>query len=132
VLDLPNEIDDKLRETLITLDNETLEELAMKSKKNILIFLNKFKENNINNEKDIQNTTTDNNKSEKQIQNTILDKKALEQQEQLQEIQKIKSILTPEILQNFPKLQNTLDNGTITEIITSLQDNLPNLVKDLG
>ena len=106
VLDLPDEIDDTLRETLMTFDNQTLKELVKKTSEEIFMFIDSIDNQH---EEQKQDIIIDKTLFERQIQNTVIEKKTLEQQKQLQKIQKIKSILTPEILQKYSELKEKLD-----------------------
>lgn len=71
------------------------------------------------------------NQNKKQI-NKEVNNQNIETQKQSEEIQKIKSILTAEILQNFSEVKEALESNNTDEIINSLQNNLPKLVKALG
>ncbi|MCT7487225.1 hypothetical protein N5T98_11885 [Aliarcobacter cryaerophilus] len=107
VLDLSNNQEEAFRESLTKQDNKTLEELGKKSKKEILLFLtqqnqenNKLKTERIeqklsqidskSNEKDAQN------KQENHRENQKLNQKETKLN---QDIQKIKSVFTPQILE---------------------------------
>lgn len=82
VLDLSNNQEEVFREFLTKQDNKTLEELSKKSKKEIIIFLNT-------------------------IQNKELNQKETKLN---QDIQKIKSVLTPQILEQNPNLAKEFNN----------------------
>ena len=113
VLDLPDEIDDTLRETLMTFDNNILEKLSTKSKNDIQTFLVNKNYENTNSLKQKQNIEQQEQLKKKDIIiSSINDNEKtqnIEQQKQLQEIQKIKSILTPEILQKHSDLKEALN-----------------------
>lgn len=107
-------------------DNKTLEELVKKSKKDIIIFLNQRKdeENNLDSQK----------------LNIKYREKNIETQKLNQDIQKIKSVFTPQILEQnsdiadeFKKLDTEKDNekkDKILEKILALLKN-PKILKSI-
>ncbi len=131
VLDLSNNQEEAFRESLTKQDNKTLEELGKKSKKEILLFLtqqnqenNKLKTERIeqkssqidskSNEKDAQN------KQENHRENQKLNQKETKLN---QDIQKIKSVFTPQILeQNSDIAWNFALIGEIDKKISNEKD----------
>ena len=85
VLDFPDNIEESFRKILLKQDNKTLEELALKSKDEILTFISKEK-NNVTHNKELQSIKIESEKTQKE---TKLN----------QDIQKIKSVFTPQILE---------------------------------
>lgn len=91
VLTLPNNWEESFRRILTKQDNKTLEELATKSKREILIFLNRKQD------------------EEKNLKTQELNK---ETQKNEQKLLKIKSVFTPKILEKNPDIAekfNSLD-----------------------
>ena len=116
-LDLPDSRDDMIRKQLLKQDDKVLEDLSNKSKKDIIIFLAQQKDE----EKKIEIQ-----KQNQQIE--IKDKQTLKNE---QDIQKIKSVLTPQILEQNPKLAKEFNNldkewsnkqETLNNILTLLKD----------
>lgn len=124
VLDLPNNQEEALREILTKQDNKTLEELSKKSKKDIQTFLKQQKNKEI--ELDSKNLNLESQKNEQKLskiddlrnaqdeatnRNELLNKQNETKQNQEnqklnqkenklnQDIQKIKSVFTPQILE---------------------------------
>ncbi|MGJ0372698.1 hypothetical protein NG764_08905 [Aliarcobacter cryaerophilus] len=124
VLDLPNNQEEAFRESLTKQDNKTLEELSKKSKKDIIIFLTEQNKQKI--EVNSKNLNLENQKNEQKLskiddlrnaqdeatnKNELLNKQNETKQNQEnqklnqketklnQDIQKIKSVFTPQILE---------------------------------
>lgn len=156
VLDLPNNQEENFRESLTKQDNKTLEELSKKSKKDIIIFLteqnqenNKLKTERIEqklsqidlkfNEKDTQITL---NKNIQNQENQKLNQKEIKLN---QDIQKIKSVFTAQILEqnsdiawNFSligeidkKISNETDDTKKVELINEKDNALKEILKAL-
>jgi hypothetical protein len=89
VLDLPNNQEEAFRESLTKQDDITLENLAKKSKKEILLFLTQSKS------------------KEYKIITDSKDQQTLKNE---QDIQKIKSVFTPQILERNPNLAKEFNN----------------------
>lgn len=107
VLDLPNNQEEAFREILTKQDNKTLEELSKKSKNDIILSLTQL------------------NKKENQQ----------EKQKLNQDIQKIKSVFTPQILEQNSTLSNLfqeLDNESVNEKDNALKEILKALKNDNG
>lgn len=123
ILDLPDEQDDILRKALIKQDNETLEELARKSKNEILTFCFERQKEETSIEKE---NVLKVKKEESKKQN-------IENKEINQYNEKLKSIFTNEVLANVPeiaklfkeweKLENSdvLKEGKVQEILDLLK-----------
>lgn len=104
VLDFPDNIEESFRKILLKQDNKKLEELALKSKDEILIFL---KNNN--------NQTKININAEKNKESYLIEQK----------LSKIKSVFTPQILEQNPNIAdklNSLDWKTIEEKNEALKE----------
>lgn len=118
VLDFPDNIEESYRKILLKQDNKTLEEMAKKSKNEILTF--------IVNE---QNKVTNNIKN----QDAKIDIEKNQKETKLnQDIQKIKSVFTPQILEQNPNIAdklNSLDWKTIEEKNEALKEIL-NILKN--
>lgn len=111
VLDFPDNIEESFRKILLKQDNKTLEELALKPKDEILTFISKEKNNIVDSGK-----------------NEIIKIKSEETQKETklnQDIQKIKSVFTPQILEENPNIAdklNALDWKTIEEKNEALKE----------
>lgn len=117
ILDLPDSQDDMIRKELLKQDDKCLEDLANKSKKDIQNFLLSQKKNEIAKEKILthkeENETTQIKIEQNQKIDLINETKNLKEQQTLkneQDIQKIKSILTPQILEQNPNLAKEFNN----------------------
>ncbi len=114
VLDFPDNIEESFRKILLKQDNKILEELAKKEKDEILTFISKEKNKVVNNLEN-QNIKTVNEETQKQNQEINLknETKNLKDQQTLkneQDIQKIKSVFTPQILEQNPNLAKEFNN----------------------
>ncbi len=114
VLDFPDNIEESFRKILLKQDNKILEELAKKEKDEILTFISKEKNKVVNNLEN-QNIKTVNEETQKQNQEINLknETKNLKDQQTLkneQEIQKIKSVFTPQILEQNPNIADKLNS----------------------
>ena len=121
VLDLPNNQEEAFRKSLTKQDNKTLEELAKKSKKDIIIFLTI--ENNQKIELDSKNLNIENQKNEEKLSkiDSKSDEKEIKQNQDIQknnqkeiklnqDIQKIKSVFTPQILEKNSEIATEFKN----------------------
>ncbi|MDX9902408.1 MAG: hypothetical protein RBT22_13050 [Aliarcobacter sp.] len=107
ILDLPDSQDNIIRKVLLNQDDKVLDDVSKKSKQDIMIFLKeqKNKENELNNQKNEQKLSQIDSKSnEKDAQNkqeNHRENQKLNQKENKlnQDIQKIKSVFTPQILE---------------------------------
>lgn len=121
VLDLSNNQEEAFRESLTKQDNKTLEELAKKSKKDIIIFLTI--ENNQKIELDSKNLNIENQKNEEKLSkiDSKSDEKEIKQNQDIQknkekeiklnqDIQKIKSVFTPQILEKNSEIATEFKN----------------------
>ena len=114
VLDFPDNIEESFRKILLKQDNKILEELAKKEKDEILTFISKEKNKVVNNLEN-QNIKTVNEETQKQNQEINLknETKNLKDQQTLkneQDIQKIKSVFTPQILEQNPNIAYKLNS----------------------
>lgn len=114
VLDFPDNIEESFRKILLKQDNKILEELAKKEKDEILTFISKEKNKVVNNLEN-QNIKTVNEETQKQNQEINLknETKNLKDQQTLkneQDIQKIKSVFTPQILEKNPNIADKLNS----------------------
>ena len=136
VLDLPNNQEENFRESLTKQDNKTLEELGKKSKKEILLFLTQQnQENNKSKTERIEQKLSqiDSKANEKDTQNHQ------ENQKQNQDIQKIKSVFTPQILEQnstlsdeFKKLDNEKERqGALNKILDLLKSDNGKILKSI-
>jgi actin-related protein len=136
VLDLPNNQEEAFRESLTKQDNKTLEELSKKSKKEILLFLTQQnQENNKSKTERIEQKLSqiDSKANEKDTQNHQ------ENQKQNQDIQKIKSVFTPQILEQnstlsdeFKKLDNEKERqGALNKILDLLKSDNGKILKSI-
>ena len=136
VLDLPNNQEENFRESLTKQDNKTLEELSKKSKKEILLFLTQQnQENNKSKTERIEQKLSqiDSKANEKDTQNHQ------ENQKQNQDIQKIKSVFTPQILEQnstlsdeFKKLDNEKERqGALNKILDLLKSDNGKILKSI-
>ena len=99
VLDFPDNQEEAFRVILEKQEPKTLQELATKSKKEILTFLV------LENKKEVTKTVTEEN-----IKWNIIDsKKALENQKIQTKLSKIKAVFTPTILENNPDIAEKLE-----------------------
>lgn len=117
ILDLPDSQDDMIRKELLKQDDKCLEDLANKSKKDIQNFLLSQKKNEIAKEKILthkeENETTQIKIEQNQKIDLINETKNLKEQQTLkneQDIQKIKSVFTPQILEQNPNLAKEFNN----------------------
>lgn len=94
VLDFPDNQEEAFRKILIKQDNTTLEELASKSKQEILTFIIQAKEN--------QATKIETEESQKQSQEQ--EKQNIKNERIEQKLSKIKSVFTPKILEKNPDI----------------------------
>lgn len=94
VLDLPDEQDNPIRQMLLKQDDNTLEELAKKSKQEIQIFLMQAKE--------VETVNTEKKESEKQINNQ--QEKALEDRKNDQKFNRLKQAFSQSILDKNPDI----------------------------
>ena len=90
VLDFPDNQEEAFRKILLRQDDTTLEELALKSKKEILIFLNRNQD---------EDKVLEVQKQEKNNQD-----KSIEDKKNEQKLSKIKSVFTPKILEKNPDI----------------------------
>lgn len=114
-LDLPDSEDSIIRKQLLKLDDKALEELSMKSEKEI--FNSLFQEN--------EKETTQLKIEEAKKQNQRIDSKDKQTLKNEQDIQKIKSVFTPQILEKNPNIAdklNSLDWKTIEEKNEALKE----------
>jgi len=136
VLDLSNNQEEAFRESLTKQDNKTLEELSKKSKKEILLFLTQQnQENNKSKTERIEQKLSqiDSKANEKDTQNHQ------ENQKQNQDIQKIKSVFTPQILEQnstlsdeFKKLDNEKERqGALNKILDLLKSDNGKILKSI-
>ena len=126
VLDFPDNIEESYRKILLKQDNKTLEEMAKKSKNEILTF--------IVNE---QNKVTNNIKN----QDAKIDIEKNQKETKLnQDIKKIKSVFTPQILEQNSTLSNLfqkLDNNetdkqkTLESILNLLKSDNGKILKSI-
>lgn len=111
VLDFPDNIEESYRKILLKQDNKTLEEMAKKSKNEILTFIVN-EQNKVTNNIKNQDAKIDTEKNQKE---TKLN----------QDIQKIKTVFTPQILEQNPNIAdklNSLDWKSIEEKNEALQE----------
>ena len=102
VLDFPDNQEEAFRKILLKQDDTTLEELAQKSKQEILTFIIQAKEN--------QTTKIEAEEAQKQEKNN--QDKSIEDKKNEQKLSKIKSVFTPKILEKNPDIAekfNSLD-----------------------
>lgn len=121
VLDFPDNKEEAFRIILEKQNQVTLKELAWKSKNEILLFIANSKEKTINHKEEkavnIEAVETENqNRKIERIE---------------QKISKIKSILTPEILQKHQKINEALEKQDIQKIIDLLKANNGVILKDI-
>ena len=145
ILDLPDEQDDFLRESLIKLDNKTLDKLAIQSKKDIEIYIEKLLENEtkqISIEENKKQAIKEKEKQEESKEQTQIDKETLIESEKNDKyLSQVIWVLTPEILSQFPEIGEKFeaysesDTKTKKEIIDSitnlLQDNDGEILRDI-
>lgn len=128
VLDLPNNQEEAFRESLTKQDNITLENLAKKSKKDIIVFLTE--QNNENNK--LKTERIEEKLSQIDSKSNEIDIQRDQKETKLnQDIQKIKSVFTPQILEQNPNLAkefSNLDNNEIDKQKTL--ENILNLLKN--
>ena len=110
VLDFPDNKEEIFRKALERQDQTTLKELAWKSKSEIIIFL--AKENHKETNQEIQ-------KQDINIENIE------------QKLLKIKSVLTPEVLQKYPKINEALEKQDIQKVIDLLKANNGEILKSI-
>lgn len=94
VLDFPDNQEEAFRKILLKQDDTTLEELAQKSKQEILTFIIQAKEN--------QTTKIEAEEAQKQEKNN--QNKSIEDKKNEQKLSKIKSVFTPKILEKNPDI----------------------------
>lgn len=94
VLDFPDHQEEAFRKILLKQDDTTLEELAQKSKQEILTFIIQAKEN--------QTTKIEAEEAQKQEKNN--QNKSIEDKKNEQKLSKIKSVFTPKILEKNPDI----------------------------
>ncbi len=99
-LDLPDSEDSIIRKQLLKLDDKALEELSMKSEKEI--FNSLFQEN--------EKETTQLKIEEAKKQNQRINSKDKQTLKNEQDIQKIKSVFTPQILEQNPNIADKLNS----------------------
>lgn len=103
ILDLPDSQDDMIRKVLLKQDDKILDDVSKKSKKDIMIFLKQRK----NEEKDLNLEYLNIKNEEKNIKNHELNQ---EKEKQNQDIQKIKSVFTPQILEKNSDIATEFKN----------------------
>jgi len=106
VLDFPDNKEDVFTKVLEKQNKVTLKELAWKSKNEILLFIANTKENTINSkeEKAVQVEATEIEK-----QNIESEKQKLKKERIEQKLLKIKSVFSPEILNNNPDIAQNFE-----------------------
>lgn len=136
VLDYPDNVEEKFRAILLQEKPEILKELAKKSKQEILNFLNKAKEKQtikIESEES-KKLDIENQKNEEKF-SKIDSLNNQENQKLNQDIQKIKSVFTPQILEQNDTLSDlfqNLDNKSVEQKDKALKDILEALKNDNG
>lgn len=142
ILDLPDSQDDIIRKQLLKLDDKVLEDLANKSKKEIQSFLVSEKKNEITKEKILthkeENEITQIKSEETQKQNQLIEVKDQQILKNEQDIQKIKSVFTLQILEQNKTLADEFKNiddksidkqKTLNNILAYLKD--PKILKSI-
>lgn len=107
MLDFPDNQEESFRKILLKQDNTDLEELATKSKNEILTFLVK-EQKKTTNSKENQAIKIESEEAQKQEKNN--QDKSIEDKKNEQKLSKIKSVFTPKILEKNPDIAEKLSS----------------------